>query len=217
MNIDEREARLNDYLDGLLPPDDALAVEAELARDPEYRALELSLRTVMAEAAELPKAIVPERDLWAEIDVRLNAPVTGGGRPGTATRFRYALLAASFAAVFLAGIFFAQYQQVRNPSDPIARGVNGEAEPSELVLVEAEYSQARDLLVHALDDSRDRLSPETLAVVDENLAIIGNAIAEIKTALEEDPGNRRLMRSLVAAYDQEVDLLQQATQLPAQL
>jgi anti-sigma-K factor RskA len=215
MNIDEREVRLNDYLDGLLPPEEALAVEAELARDPEYRALGHSLRTVMAEAAALPKAIVPERDLWAEIDVRLNAPVTGGGRMGTSTRFRYAVLAASFAAVFLAGIFFAQYQQKGTPSDPIARGVNGEA--SEIVLVEAEYSQARDLLMHALDDSRDRLSPETLAVVDENLAIIGNAIAEIKSALEEDPGNRQLMRSLVAAYDQEVDLLQQATQLPAQL
>jgi hypothetical protein len=93
--------------------------------------------------------------------------------------------------------------------------VNGES--SEIVLVEAEYSQARDVLLHALDDSRDRLSPETLAVVDENLVIIGDAIAEIKTALEEDPGNQRLMRSLVAAYDQEVDLLQQATQLPAQL
>jgi anti-sigma-K factor RskA len=214
MNIDEREVRLNDYLDGLLPPEEALAVEAELARDPEYRALGHSLRTVMAEAAALPKAIVPERDLWAEIDVRLNAPVTGGGM-GASTRFRYALLAASFAVVFLAGILFAQYQQERTPSDPIARGVNGES--SEIVLVEAEYSQARDVLLHALDDSRDRLSPETLAVVDENLVIIGDAIAEIKTALEEDPGNQRLMRSLVAAYDQEVDLLQQATQLPAQL
>jgi anti-sigma-K factor RskA len=217
MNIDEREVRLNDYLDGLLPPEKALAVEAELARDPEYRALEQSLRTVMAEAAAMPKAIVPERDLWAEIEVRLNAPVTGGGRMGASTRFRYALLAASFAAVFLAGIFFAQYQQERTPPDPIAQGVIGEAEPSELVLVEAEYSQARDLLQHALDESRDRLSAETLGVVDENLVIIGNAIAEIKTALEEDPGNQRLMRSLVAAYDQEVDLLQQATQLPAQL
>jgi anti-sigma-K factor RskA len=215
MNIEDREVRLNDYLDGLLPPEEVRAVEAELARDPEYRALEQSLRTVMAEAAALPKSIVPERDLWAGIEARLDAHEANGGQGGTLARFRYALLAASFAAVFLAGIFFAQYQQERTPPDPIAREVNVEA--SEIVLVEAEYSQARDLLMHALDDSRDRLSPETLAVVDDNLAIIGNAIAEIKTALEEDPGNQRLMRSLVAAYDREVGLLQQATQLPAQL
>ena len=120
--------------------------------------------------------------------------------------------------MFLAGIFFAQYERVEPPPG-FARtgGDSSVAASSELAVIEAEYGQARDLLVQALDDSRGRLAPETVAVVDENLAIIGNAIAEIKTALEQDPGNRQLIRSLVAAYDREVDLLQQATQLPAQL
>lgn len=216
MNMDDRETRLNDYLDGVLAPEEAATVEQELARDADYRALEASLRRVMDEAAALPKAVAPERDLWASIEARLEPREAGGSRGGG--RYRYALFAASFAGVFFAGILFAQLQWDTSPQVPTATLVEPVvAEGSDLALVEAEYGQARALLVQALDDSRDQLSPETVAVVDDNLAIIGSAIAEIKTALEQDPGNQQLIRSLVAAYDQEVDLLQQATQLPAQL
>lgn len=214
MNVDDREARLNDYLDGVLTPDEVSAVEAELAHDPTYRALEASLRRVLDEAAALPKTVVPERDLWAGIEARLEGRSTR--RSDFAARYRYPLLAASFAAVFFAGVFFAQYQQDVNPPD-LATSLTSNDDSSELALVEAEYGEARALLVQALDNSRDRLSPETLAVVDENLAVIANAIAEIRQALEQEPGNRQLMHSLVAAYDREVDLLQQATQLPEQL
>ncbi len=217
MNVDDREARLNDYLDGVLAPGDARAVEEDLARDPEYRALEQSLRRVISEAMNLPNDIAPERDLWAGIDARLGTPSVVSERRRMRPGLRYALLAASFAAVFLAGIFYAQFRGTEPPPTTalLPNGTGGE--PSELAVVEAEYGQARDLLVQALNDSRDRLSPETQAVVDENLAIIGNAIGEIKTALEKDPGDQQLIRSLVAAHDREIDLLQQATQLSEQL
>ncbi|GMV93074.1 MAG: hypothetical protein AMXMBFR82_28520 [Candidatus Hydrogenedentota bacterium] len=216
MNVDDREARLNDYLDGVLTPEEAATVEQELARDADYRALETSLRRVMDEAAALPKTVTPQRDLWAGIEARLERREPE--RPKGSGRYRYALLAASFAAVFFAGILFAQFQWGTPPQDTTVTLVEpGKTDGSELALVEAEYGQARALLVQALDDSRDQLSPETVAVVDENLAIIGTAIAEIKAALKQDPANQQLIRSLVAAYDQEVDLLQQATQLPAQL
>ncbi len=216
MNVDDREARLNDYLDGVLTPEEAATVEQELAQDADYRALEISLRRVMDQVAALPKAVMPERDLWAGIEARLDSRETAG--TSSTSRHRYALLAASFAAVFFAGILFAQFQWGTPPQDTTVTFVEpGGTEGSELALVEAEYGQARALLVQALDESRDQLSPETIAVVDENLAIIGTAITEIKVALKQDPGNQHLIRSLVAAYDQEVDLLQQATQLPAQL
>jgi hypothetical protein len=217
MNVDDREARLNDYLDGLLDDEEARDVEAEMARDPEYRALEQSLRRVVTDAAALPKGVAPARDLWREIEARLGQPGAIGER-GLAPGLKYALLAASFAAVFLAGIYFAQLQRT-GPPDRITQLDNStdSASPSGLDIVETEYGQARNLLVQALDESRDRLAPETVAVVDENLDIIGNAITEIKSALEQDPSNQRLIRSLVVAYDHEVELLQQATQLPAQL
>lgn len=209
MNIDDRETRLNDYIDGLLSPEAAREVEAELGRDPEYRAEEQALRELLAEATRLPKEIPPERDLWAGIALQLGEqenPRTG--RPKSAfARFRYAVLAASLAAMFLAGIYFAR---IPYPGERDGNAV------ADLVALDAEYDQARTALTQALDESRDRLSPETVAVVDENLAIIAGAVDEIRGALEKDPGNPQLIRSLVAAYDQEVDLLKRATQLPAQ-
>ncbi|MCC6694920.1 MAG: hypothetical protein IT365_04725 [Candidatus Hydrogenedentes bacterium] len=209
MNIDDRETRLNDYIDGLLSPEAAREVEAELERDPEYRAEEQALRELLAEATRLPKEIAPERDLWAGIALQLGEQETPRTeRPRSAfSRFRYAALAASLAAMFLAGIYFARM--------PYPGEINGNA-VADLVALDAEYDQARTALTQALDESRDRLSPETVAVVDENLAIIADAVGEIRGALEKDPGNPQLIRSLVAAYDQEVDLLKRATQLPAQ-
>jgi len=217
MNVDDREARLNDYLDGVLDPEEVRAVEEELARDPEFRALEQALRRVVHEAATLLKGVAPERDLWPDIDARLGRPDAESAERRAAPGIKYALLAASFAAVFLAGIFFAQHQGAELPPNQSPAAFDSAMKSPELAIVEAEYGQARDLLVQALDESRDRLAPETISVVDENLAIIGNAVAEIRSALKQDPGNQQLIRSLVAAYDREVDLLQQATQLTAQL
>lgn len=209
MNIDDRERRLNDYIDGLLSPEAAREVEAELARDPEFRAEEQALRALLAEAAHLPKEIAPERDLWAGIAFQLGEQRDPRPeRPRSVfSRYRYAVLAASLAAVFLAGIYFARM--------PYPGELNGSA-GANLVALDAEYARARTVLTQALDESRDRLSPETVAVVDENLAIIADAVGEILGALEKDPGNPQLIRSLVAAYDKEVDLLKRAAQLPAQ-
>ncbi|MCC6488143.1 MAG: hypothetical protein IT364_11650 [Candidatus Hydrogenedentes bacterium] len=209
MSMDDREIRLNDYIDGLLSPEAAREVEVELARDPEYRAEEQALRELLAEAARLPKEIAPERDLWSGIALQLGEQESPRAeRPKSAfSRFRYAVLAASLAAMFLAGIYFARM--------PYPGEHNGNA-VADLIALDAEYAQARTVLTQALDESRDRLSPETVAVVDENLAIIAEAVGEIRGALEKDPGNLQLIRSLVAAYDQEVDLLKRATQLPAQ-
>ncbi len=218
MNDEQREARLNDYIDGLLEGEAARAVEDELARDPEYRALEQSLRSVIVQAGKLPKGVAPERDLWPGIETRLSTPseILEHTRTHLPSGAKYALLAASLAAVFLAGMLAARTYHLDG------RGAGGivtvkTSLSRELEVVEAEYAHAREVLVQALDDSRDRLAPETVEVVDENLAIIANAIEDIKGALEKDPENPALIQSLVATYDQQVDLLQQVTQLPAQM
>lgn len=218
MNDEQREARLNDYIDGLLDPDAVRAVEEELAHDPEYRLQEQALRAVLGEARQLPKGVAPERDLWPGIEARLSScPETlPGRRAGVSAGAKYFLLAASLAAVFLAGMLVARMYQF-DLGGPGGKVAVGSASSPELEAVEAEYAEARSVLVQALNDSRDQLSPETVAVVDENMAIIANAIEDIKGALQKDPGNPELIRSLVATYDQQVDLLQQVTQLPAQM
>ena len=54
-------------------------------------------------------------------------------------------------------------------------------------------------------------------MIDENLAIINDAIAEIRVAMEQDQGNQRLMRTLIATYETELNLLEEATLLTESL
>ena len=80
---------------------------------------------------------------------------------------------------------------------------------------ESEYARAADDLLAALNRRREQLSPETMAVVEENLRIIDRAIREVRTALEEDPGNAGNGHQFTSLYARKVALLQRAVRLPA--
>ena len=56
----------------------------------------------------------------------------------------------------------------------------------------------------------DRLDTATVRVLEENLAIIDRAIAEARTALEQDPASRYLNGHLGRTLRRKVDLLQRA-------
>jgi hypothetical protein len=62
---------------------------------------------------------------------------------------------------------------------------------------------------------RSQLDTTTIAVVEKNLRIIDDAIAQCKAALERDPASRFLIESLNDALDTKVQLLRTAAQLPA--
>ncbi len=80
---------------------------------------------------------------------------------------------------------------------------------------EADFLAARDELLAALESRRHELSPATLTTVESNLGVIDGAIVDLARALERDPDNPRLARLLAAACRKELELLRQATSLPA--
>jgi hypothetical protein len=80
---------------------------------------------------------------------------------------------------------------------------------------EADYVVATRDLMEVLDARREELSPETLAVVDDNLRIINQAIQEVREALENDPGQAGGEYLVASLYRTKVALLQQAVRLPA--
>jgi hypothetical protein len=67
-------------------------------------------------------------------------------------------------------------------------------------------------LAAQLASQRDKLMPETIEKVERNLAIIDQAIDEIRQALAEDPNNRALQQLLKASYGQKAALLRQVSQ-----
>jgi hypothetical protein len=76
---------------------------------------------------------------------------------------------------------------------------------------DAEIKQLRAVLAYR----RPQLDSSTIAVVEKNLKIIDDAIAQCRLALQKDPASRFLMESLNDALDTKVQLLRTAVALPS--
>ena len=62
---------------------------------------------------------------------------------------------------------------------------------------------------------RAQLDPVTIGIVDRNLSVIDDAIAQVKEALQKDPESRFLMESLNDALENKVEILRTAAMLPS--
>ena len=62
---------------------------------------------------------------------------------------------------------------------------------------------------------RTQLDPVTISVIERNLKVIDEAIAQCRLALAKDPASHFLMESLNTALENKVQLLRTATMLPA--
>jgi hypothetical protein len=80
-------------------------------------------------------------------------------------------------------------------------------------LADAQYDAAVADLERALAKGRGRLDKATIAIVEENLSIIDQAIAQAREALASDPANTYLSGHLVEARRKKLDLLRRAAAL----
>jgi hypothetical protein len=78
---------------------------------------------------------------------------------------------------------------------------------------EREYQRAAAELMAALDTRRASLSPEAMAAVDENLRVIDAALAEIRAAVEREPGSPRLGRMLASTHEKKIETLRRVLKL----
>ncbi|HEX8945010.1 MAG TPA: zf-HC2 domain-containing protein [Gemmatimonadaceae bacterium] len=85
------------------------------------------------------------------------------------------------------------------------------SKPSAEQTYEVEIARLRTVL----NRRRPQLDSSTVAVVEHNLEVIDDAIAQCKRALQKDPASRFLMESLNDALDTKVQLLRTAATLPS--
>jgi hypothetical protein len=195
------------------PPDPGEASQQDLP-DAEWDAAEARL---VERLATLPRSIEPPRDLWPGIAARLDE--AAARRP-----HRAALLAVGLAAALLVAFVAGRWSGVAGPepappaSDPptAVAAVSVDVPPN-LAAASASLERTRLELELAFHARRADLPPATLAVVDKNLATIGQAIAEIELALESHPSDPQLGRRLVAYKTREIALLEQAQRAAARL
>jgi hypothetical protein len=218
--------RLSEYLDGDLDERERAALEAHLEGCAECAAVLEELGVVVSEARGLPD-LPPERDLWPEIEGRLQPREQVPAAPADvpviplAGRRRVAmtipqLIAAGIALVlFSAGGVWMSLTGV-GPADPagvVGVGSDQGTVPVAPVSFTATYEDAiAELQVEYLA-RRTTLDPETIRVVERNLEIIDQAIQEARRALEDDPSSGFLNEHLAEAMRRKVDLLRQAAKI----
>jgi anti-sigma-K factor RskA len=171
----------------------------------------------------LPRELAPSRDLWPGIASRLG-PVTAAKEPPRLPAAVYATrpfwrqaAAAVLSAAIGAGFMWLALGGGRPAAEPgIAGTQSAGAVPvsyteapagDDYRLIEADYLRAKEALWVSVYARRDRFSPATLEAVEKNFAIIDQAIFDLRQALAEDPGNRRLEGELYRNHRRGLDLL----------
>ena len=219
-NCEQLLSKLDDLIDGTLDEVEATAAGSHLESCPSCR-LELeSVRELLTATRSLPRSTEPEHDLWPGIaeDIEQRRVVRGGFDRPRASSSRSLWLAAA-AAVLVTSVTIAYMAGLERGRPQIA-----EAPQRHSSYMQAAYGDlatdleiARDQLRANLDQRQDELSPETWSVVMDNLVVIDDAIERIETAMADNPDDGRLNRRLTVAYRRQIDLLQRATRLPAEV
>lgn len=214
-------SKLDDLIDQTLSDEEAEAVRAHLAGCTRCGAEVERARGLAAAVNTLPRSVEPEKDLWPGIASAIQERRVvrdAFDRPPWAHQRPWLRLAAA-AAVLVAAVTIAYMAGLERGRPRIVS-----APPFEEIYTQAAYGDltddledARDLLRASLEQRRPELSPETWAVVTDNLVVIDEAIVRIETAMEDHPDDGRLNRQLALAYRRQIDLLQRATLLPAEI
>lgn len=225
--------RLSEHLDGDLSAAERAECGAHLAECPRCAGALEELRAVVAQASLLPD-LPPGRDLWPGIESRLTPRASRGSRGSRGSRAATApadgvddgiiplrwrrrvavtipqLAAAAIAlVVFSVGAMWLALGGAAGPDPAVSAGPAGAAGPggAPQIVFAAAYNQAIAELEVEFDRRRSELDPETVRVVEENLAIIDAAILDAGRALEADPASGFLNTHLANAMRQKVDLL----------
>jgi hypothetical protein len=105
---------------------------------------------------------------------------------------------------------------VSRPTGPQASRPAGQL-VSNKPTAEQTYSTEISRLHKILDGRKNYLDSATVAVLEKNLKIIDNAIAQCRLALQKDPASTYLNESLNDALDNKVQLLRAAAGMPTRM
>jgi Putative zinc-finger len=221
INCNEMLSSLDELVDGVLGEQEAAGAQSHIEACPSCRDEYESAVRLQSATKSLSQSAEPERDLWPGIadQIEDRRVVRADFERPPVFRARTVWMAAAAAAILVISVSVA-YRAGLEQGQPRT----AQAPPVESSYVQAAYGDpgtglelARDQLLSSLEERQNELSPETWSVVMDNLQVIDNAIARIEIALADHPNDGRLNRQLAMAYRQQINLLQRATRLPAEV
>lgn len=208
--------RLSEYLDDELTAAERAELDAHLASCAECADILKDLRSVAARAAALT-AVAPEADLWPGIAARLDTRSRlRAFRTRVPRRISFTLpqaIAAGLALMVLSGgaVWLSQFGG-RNTSLPPVDASNVVV-PDVMTIADPRYDEAIRDLENTLAAGRSQLDPQTVKILEENLAAIDGAIEQSRRALQKDPANLYLNNHLAEARQRKLALLRRASAL----
>lgn len=220
ITCDDALVLVSDRLDAPLSDTQRAQLDAHLAGCAECRAVARDLEQIQVEAASLP-TLTPSRDLWAGIEARIEAPVVSLNAPRRPlarwSGRQVAAAAAVLMAVTAGGTWFVAARSTNTAADRVAVTA---APRTQLVSVAAQkgmatYESEIAALHNIIETRRAELDSNTVAVLEKNLKLIDQAIAESKAALTADPASAFLADRVSRAYDTKLELLRAAALLPS--
>jgi anti-sigma factor RsiW len=221
MTCHDADGLLHDALDGALAPEDAAALAAHLERCDACRDLHADLALIRDASAALDRPVVPARG-WATLAAQLEREgLLAPDAPARRTPwsgYAWMALAATVLAGVGGGLIYRASERVA-PAAPAASAPSGtpgnagdaravEAIEVELRLAAEHYERAIVALERIAAADRPRLDPAVSQVVERNLVLIDQAIADSRAALQGQPGSLMAQESLFDAYRRKVSLLQ---------
>ena len=211
---------VSDRLDGAMDDTQRAQLDAHLAACAECRAVARDLERVHAESAALP-SLIPSRDLWAGIEARIEAPVVSLDSQRRRPLARWSSRQVATAAAFLIAVTAGGTWYAATRSAGLSPATAPAAAPrTELVAVAAQkgiatYESEIATLHNIIETRRSDLDSGTVAVLEKNLKLIDQAIAESRAALAADPASTFLADRLDRAYDTKLTLLRSTALLPS--
>lgn len=203
------------YLDGELKPAQKGSVEEHLRGCAECRGALNDLRLLISEAQQLVSAS-PISDLWPAIERRALARsmVSSAKRPlsaplhGWRPRIAWAL---TIVALFTA--FFLLQQHIRSPGptapSPQSRIQFLTTAKEDIDLANVHYQNSISSLEQIVAHRAHEMNPERLALYQEKLVQLEEAIDECSIALEKNSYDIKAQRALFNAYDRKISTLRE--------
>jgi anti-sigma factor RsiW len=217
--------RLSELLDGELAAAERAAVESHLEECQACARIFQELLEVVERASRMEDR-PPQGDLWPDIERRIRSSRLGPRlHPQAAAergrRLRVSvpqLIAASIALVTLSAgtVWLALGRPGGTMAPPVVELPGAPSSATPVASVPGQFGETSLMIAQlerTLADSRARLDPETLRMIEENLAVIDGAIAEVQQALAQDPGSMYLNLHMADTMRRKLQLLQEIGEL----
>jgi hypothetical protein len=208
---------IQELADGTLGPVRRAELQTHLDQCDACTALASDLRKIREAAAGLDHP-APPAHVWMQIAGRLRQEGRVSAPPSQ--RNHYALLALAAALVLSVGTSVWLLFSDRGTATQLQRSGSTQASGNatandavqsitdDLKVAEEHYQSAISKLEQAAKSNDGSIDPQTAAILEKNLTVIDQAIAESRTALKTEPQSQPARDSLFDALRRKVTLLQ---------